>query len=131
MTSKIYAYLGKNQAFVDIPTGPKGSIKVEFKGGDIFNAVSYQLATSKSITDPSMQDAIENSPMFGNTIILYSQNSVDENKVRELEEFPDVTDFASAAALLKSRGAKASQLKSIEGVRTLATNMGVSFPNWN
>ena len=48
---------------------------------------------------------------------------------KEIEVFADVTDKAAAIAILKARGAKATQYATDEGIKKLVKKLGISFPN--
>lgn len=132
MISKVYAYLGKNQASIDIPTGSKGYVKVEFTGGNVNDRFNYSMAKTKPITNPAVQAVIENSPFFGNKIILVSEtDSKAIEEARKVKEHPEITNFAEAVALLKSEyQVKAAQLRSAATVRAQANALNIAFPNW-
>ena len=48
---------------------------------------------------------------------------------KELKEYPDVTNIEEARMVLKSLGAKATQLKE-SAIRKTMDQLGVSFPNY-
>lgn len=130
--TKIYSFLGLNQASIDIPTGPNGSFHIEFTGGNIHDKKTYRPALSKPISDPAMQAVIENCDLFGSKIIVYEKiENEEEGAISEFKAYPEVTDFAGAVSVLKSEyDVKASQLRSVAGVRTLAASLNIEFPNW-
>lgn len=137
MTAKIYAYLGMNQASIDIPVSANGSVHVEFTGGNVNSKVGFRLATTNVILDAGMQEVIEGSPLFGKKIIIFQTTEIEdpkapkEDKEVELTEYPDVVDFTGAVAVLKANyQAKASQLRSVAAVANFARSVGASFPNW-
>jgi len=134
MTSKIYAYIGKNFATIDVYNSRHGRIQISFTGGDMYNKLNYTPAKTKPISDPVLQELIEKSPYFGKNVILYEKYETEEQKSdnEPLTEIAEVTDFVSACEYLKeNHGAKATQLKSPAGVKKLAYSIGISFPNWD
>ena len=133
MTSKIYAFIGKNYATIDVYNSKHGRIQISFTGGDMYNKMNYTPAKTKPISDPVLQELIEQSPFFGKNVILYEKYETAEPKDQTdvLTEVPEVTDFTEACEYMKEKhGAKATQLKSPAGVRKLANSFGISFPNW-
>lgn len=136
MTGKIYAYLGKNAASIDFPTSNdganKGTLHVDFTGGNIIDRKSFALAKSKVITDPVLQMIIEKSPFFGKTVVIADViNYEDAEAEKKEKEYTEVTNFAEACQILKNEyGIKAQQLKSPAGARQLAKSLGIVFPNW-
>lgn len=137
MKAKIYAYLGLNQASIDIPVSANGSVHVEFTGGNVNSRVGFRLATTNVVTDEGMQEVIEGSPLFGKKIIIFQTSELEDPKApkaehpAEITEYPEVTDFTGAVALLKAQyQAKASQLRSVANVTAFAKTVGASFPNW-
>lgn len=132
MTTKVYAFLGRNSASLDFPVAQNGSVKIDFTGGNIYDTKAYAPARTRPISDPAVQAVIENSAYFGKQVILYdSTEHESEDVATKVKEYPDVTNFAEACAVLKSEyGVKAQQLRSPAGVRNLASSLFVAFPNW-
>lgn len=131
-TTKIYAYLGVNQASIDIPVSAKGSVKVDFTGGNIYDRKAYSVATTEAISDPVLQAIIEKSDYFGTRVIIYDIQKQEDSASIEKKEYPDVTSFPEAVNVLKTDyHLKATQLRSPDGVRRVADSLGVVFPNWN
>lgn len=141
MITKVYAIFGRTTANILIPAGDGSAfIKCEFTKGCINGGPNYRPAVyaTNSATE---QDIIENSLLFLNGIIqLYRcygelQESPQKKNVapekKEIAVYEDVTDKESAVQVLKSLGAKATTLASVEKMREFMTNKGISFPNYN
>ena len=141
---KVYGIHGKTTALLRISTrSGKSWIEVEFKRGKLGLGASNQAATF-STADPTQQAIIEDSPMFGGKIKLLRVYRGDSEQIAaplatekpngaEVTKVnvPDVTTREQAITYLKSRGAKATQLRSDEAIVAFAEKIGVSFPNLN
>lgn len=132
METKVYVFVGVNSASIDIPTGPKGSVHIEFTGGNIYDSINYALARTKGITDPAVQAVIENCSLFGTKILLEKVEVVNEGAANKAPtEYPEVTSLHQAMEILKSEyGAKAGQIKGVAAVKSFAQSVNVTFPNW-
>lgn len=155
MLTKIYSYPGIADGEIQIKVG-NALVRVPFTGGHIDrkNARNATYTTS----DPVMQLIIENSHMFGRRIFLdrtYGTAEVkpatttttkkEESPVTEVEEeetdevsssvsiteYPEVTTFDGAVAVLKANGVKAVSLRTKAAARRAAASLGIAFPNYS
>lgn len=149
MTRKIYSYPGISNGEIQIKAG-KALIKVTFSNGYLDKKMNRPATYSTG--DPVMQQIIENSDLFGKRIFLYKEfsdgtpnvqasprmNQANVNKVepaetelKEVVEYPEVTSFEGAVAVLKSLpGVKATSLRTVESALKVAASKGISFPNF-
>ena len=139
---KVYGVHGRTTALVRIPAGSgKAWLEIEFKRGRLGLGKSNQAATY-STADPTEQSIIEDSPYFGGLIKLlrvYGREGSEVSPALATEKpeaaevvltaVPDVTTKEEAVAYLKSKGAKAVQLRDDEAIKRFAAKVGVSFPN--
>lgn len=145
MARKIYSVSGKSSAIYNIPVG-KTFVRVEFSGGNL-DPKYFRKATFQ--TDSKLvQFAIENCGAFGSLIKLerviedetptapieaqkpsVKVEAPAEDATPEDNVYPDVTSVNEMFQVLKSRGAKAMQLKDADTMLVTAKRMGVSFPN--
>ena len=155
MLTKIYSYPGIADGEIQIKVG-NALVRVPFTGGHIDrkNARNATYTTS----DPVMQLIIENSHMFGRRIFLdrtygtaevkpatTSTTKKEESPVTEVEEektdevsssvsiteYPEVTTFDGAVAVLKANGVKAVSLRTKAAARRAAASLGIAFPNYS
>lgn len=158
MLTKIYSYPGIADGEIQIKAG-NALVRVPFTGGHIDrkNARNATYTTS----DPVMQLIIENSHMFGRRIFLdrtYGTAEVkpattttttttkkEESPAAEIEEketggvsssasiteYPEVTTFDGAVAVLKANGVKAVSLRTKAAARRAAASLGIAFPNYS
>lgn len=155
MLTKIYSYPGIADGEIQIKVG-NALVRVPFTGGHIDrkNARNATYTTS----DPVMQLIIENSHMFGRRIFLdrtYGTAEVkpatttttkkEESPATEVEEeetdevsssvsiteYPEVTTFDGAVAVLKANGVKAVSLRTKAAARRAAASLGIAFPNYS
>lgn len=148
---KIYSYPGISSAVINIPVG-RAFVKCKFVDGNP-DARIAKPAVLKT-TSKAVQQIIEHNPMFGKTIFLYAaigEEEVEEEvavpipastpkpaisvapeaSVEEVE-YPEVTNWEEAVALLKSLpGVKAQQLRTVPSAMRVAKAHGVVFPNYN
>ena len=141
---KVYGVLGRTTALVRIPANSgKAYLEIEFKRGRIGYGRNNQAATY-STADKTEQEIIENSPYFGRLIKLLRVYNKDGASVApaaatekaagakvEKTSVPEVTTQEEAVSYLKSKGAKATNLRSAETIKAFADKIGVSFPNLN
>ena len=137
MTTKVYGIYGRTTAELKIPTGSgKAAIVVTFDRGVPNAGPNYRPATF-STSDTLVQEIIEKSPMFGSLYSLYRvyRDPSDEKpapaaaKPKDLEPLDGIATLEEAVAYLKSKGAKATNLKDADSITKFATKIGVSFPN--
>ena len=141
---KVYGIHGRTTALIRIPAGSgKAWLELEFRRGRLGLGKSNQAATY-STADPTEQAIIEDSPQFGGLIKLmrvYGEQGAEvapalaTEKPEAVEvtftEVPEVTTKEQAVAYLKTKGAKATQLRDDEAIKRFAAKIGVSFPNLN
>ena len=141
---KVYGIHGKTTALLRIPArSGKAWIEVEFKRGRLGLGASNQAATF-STADATQQAIIEDSPLFGNKIkLLRVYRGGNEQIAAPLAtekptgaeitkvNVPEVETREQAIAYLKSKGAKATQLRDDEAIKKFAEKIGVIFPNLN
>ena len=136
MTTKVYGIHGRSSAILRIPTGSgKAEFKAEFENGLPGAGANYRPATFSS-SDPIVQRIMETSPHFGKTYFLYRVWH-EENKATptakprptQIESLEGIATKEEAVAYLKSKGAKAVNLKDEESILKFAEKIGVSFPN--
>ena len=144
MALKIYGIHGRSTAVIRVPAGDgKAYLEVEFTKGRPTPGGNYKPAVY-STNDKTEQSIIEHSPYFGGTIKLiqvYGNDSdaaapapapaVEAPKAAEPKVYPDVETYEQAVVVLKSLGAKATQLRSTDAIRKFMSTMNVSFPNYN
>lgn len=142
MALKIYGIHGRSTASIRVPAGDgKAYLICEFTKGRPTPGANYKPAVYAT-SDTTEQSIIEHSPYFGGIIKLMevyatadTKNSApimkEENPRAEAKVFEDVTTYEQALTVLKSLGAKATQLRSIDAVKRLMANLNVSFPNYN
>lgn len=155
MLTKVYSYPGIADGEIQIKVG-NALIRVPFTGGHIDrkNARNATYTTS----DPVMQQIIEGSHMFGRRIFLDRTYGTAEAKpsnttvVKKVEtpgieeqsdiedeipsvmgktEYPEVTTFDGAVAVLKANGVKAVSLRTKTAARRAAASLGIVFPNYS
>lgn len=138
---KVYGIAGRTCADITISAG-KATLQIEFTKGCL-DRKNYRPATY-STGDPVIQMMIENSRLFGSLIRIhrtYGDESskvpsgaacaAEENEPAPLQSFPDVTDFEEVVETLKSLGAKATNLKTVDGIRKFMTAKNIEFPNYS
>ena len=152
--TKVYSYPGLTAGIITIPVG-RTAIKIEFSKGYFDKKLRKPALYSTS--DKVEQQIIENSPLFGKRIFLYStygqpEEVVEERKVqtpadapsqtsanapsqtpavKETTEYPEVTTYEDAIAVLKGiEGVKATQLRSRVSAKSVAEVHGIIFPNF-
>ena len=139
---KVYGIHGRTTALIQVPTASgKSFIEVEFKRGRLGLGKSNKAATF-STGDRTVQNIIEDSKYFGNLIKLmqvYDEGGKEvaaplatekpEAAEVQLTAVPEIKTKEEAVAYLKSKGAKATQLRSDDGIKKTAELLGVSFPN--
>ncbi len=137
---KVYGIAGRTCADITIRAG-KATLQIEFTKGCL-DRKNYRPATY-STGDPVIQMMIENSPLFGNLIRIHRIYGGESPKASEetayasaerdtpvLQSFPDVTDFEGVVETLKSLGAKATNLKTVDGIRKFMVAKNIEFPNY-
>ena len=139
---KVYGIHGRTTALIRIPAGSgRAWLEIEFKRGRLGLGKSNTAATY-STADPTEQAIIEDSPQFGGLIKLmrvYGEAgrevaaplATEKPEAAEVQllAVPEVTTKEQAVAYLKSKGAKATQLRDDEAIKRFADKIGVSFPN--
>ncbi len=144
MLTKIYGIYGRTTAVVNIPTGKgKAQINVTFDRGVPNPGPNYRPATF-STSDPVVQEIMENCSLFNKMYTLYrvygkttggsnekSDNGPVESTPVSLEPMDGIETIEEAIAYLKSKGAKATQLRGNEAIKKYAEKIGVSFPKLN
>lgn len=138
MTTKIYGIYGRTTAMLRIPTGRgKAFVEVTFDRGIPNGGPNYRPATF-STSDPVMQSILESSSLFGSlfTIVRIVRNDggttaakKETEQKKDIESLEGILTKEDAVAYLKSRGAKATQLRSNEAIISYAESIGVAFPN--
>lgn len=137
MTTKVYGIHGRSTAILRIPTGSgKAEFCAEFENGLPGAGANYRPATF-STSDPVIQSIMERSPHFGRTYMLYKVwnepevggKAVKKEKPGQIEPLDGIVTKDEAIAYLKSKGAKAVNLKDDESILKFAEKIGVSFPN--
>lgn len=154
--TKVYGIYGRTTVELSIPVG-KATLPLLFERGclDRKNFRPAVFMTSK----PAIQDMIENSPLFGSTIVLVRTYGSDEQKAAPVKEekkpavirkparraasgsagetaddgtaYPDVDSKAAAMAVLKGLGAKADDLLDDDAMKAFMAKENVSFPNFS
>lgn len=154
---KIYGIDNRSTALIRIPAGDgRAWLQCEFTKGRPAKGPNYKPATYASY-DATEQAIIEKSPYFGRLVRLVEiydngpkKSDVVKTQAEPVKEapnepakelakanskepkvYPDVTSYEEAVAVLKSLGAKATQLVSTETIKKCATTKGVTFPNYN
>ena len=136
MTTKVYGIHGRSTAILRIPTGSgKAEFCAEFENGLPGAGANYRPATF-STSDPIIQSIMEKSPHFGKTYVLYrvwqegGKKAVNKApQEQKAEPHEGIVTKEEAIAYLKSKGAKATNLKDDESILKYAEKIGVSFPN--
>ena len=133
---KIYGIHGRTQALIKVPrNNGKAWLECEFKHGRIGAGLGNRPATYPT-SDKTEQNIIEDSPLFGQLIFLYRVAGDDAPKPKdtpaapELEYVTGVTSKEEAVAYLKTRGAKAVNLKDDEAIKKFMAKILVAFPNY-
>lgn len=150
MARKIYSYPGIVAGEIIIKSGSGTKIRVPFANGHLDRKMRRPATFSTS--DPVTQAIIENSYMFNHRIFIErvfedendkkeqpgavkSDEVTDDDVVYELPEateYPEVTTFAEAVAVLKSLpGVKATGLRSLAAAKRTAEANAIIFPNYN
>lgn len=138
MTTKVYGIHGRSSAILRIPTGSgKAEFRAEFENGLPGAGANYRPATF-STADPIVQRIMETSPHFGRTYVLYRVWHEDDGDKAapaakptrtQIEPLEGIVTKEEAISYLKSKGAKATNLKDEESILKYAEKIGVSFPN--
>lgn len=144
---KVYGIAGKTCANIKLSVG-KASLQLEFTKGCL-DRKNYRPATYTT-GDATLQAMIENSPMFGRLIFIHRVylDSADASVKKAAEEtapaasgkaetgakagqvYEDVTTYEEAITKLKSLGAKATNLSSVENIKKYMKNRNIVFPNY-
>lgn len=138
---KVYGIAGRTCAEIRIGMG-KASLQIEFTKGCL-DRRNFRPATY-STGNPVIQAMIENSDMFGSLIKIHriygeeaavqttARGKENPTKVNQNEEkvYPDVTTFEGVVEVLKSLGAKATNLNSMDNIMKFMTNKNIKFPNF-
>lgn len=137
--------MGRTNAELSIRVG-KATLPISFTKGCL-DRKNYRPATFTT-ADPTIQNMIEDSSLFGSVIVLYKVydkggiiDASDYNEPQTVAkpsaitagptEYPEVTTHEQAVTLLKSLGAKASSLVSTEAMQRYMKSHGVVFPNYS
>ena len=140
MATKIYGIFGRTTAILRVPfNGGKAFIEVTFDRGVPNPGPNYRPATF-STTDPVVQEIMEKSPQFNKMFKLYRVYRAEQDNVsataassapvmKDVEPLRGIETKEEAVAYLKSRGAKATNLRDAESILKYAEKIGVSFPN--
>lgn len=149
MTKKTYGIYGYTTAPIRIPAGDGAAyIQVEFKRGCPNNGGANYRPATYTTSDLAEQTIIENSPMFGRLIKLVAVHEiidplhpdavpvvetpkketpkVDEDKTKD---YPEVVTKEEQLEILKSLGAKATNLVDDEAIRKFMEKKKVTFSN--
>lgn len=133
---KIYGIHGRTQALIKFPmNNGKAWLQCEFKHGRIGAGLANRPATYPT-ADITEQNIIEDSPLFGQLVFIYRIAGDDAPKPKdtpaapELEYVSGVTSKEEAVAYLKTRGAKATNLKNDDSIKQFMAKIGVAFPNY-
>lgn len=142
-TTKVYGIYGRTTAVLRVPfNGGKAFMEITFDRGVPNPGPNYRPATF-STSDPVVQKIMEKSTQFNKMYKLYrvyqSEPDVEPTKAEkpakapkiDIEPLDGIQTIEEAIAYLKSKGAKATQLKDNESIKKYATKIGVSFPNLN
>ena len=155
MVTKVYGISGYTTTCLRIPAGDgKAYIECEFTRGCTNGA--YARPATFVTSDKTVQSIIEHSPYFGRMIRLVRVNSDENNAAAPVaaktapivesksaepafkdngketpKEYPDVKTYEEAISVLKSLGAKATQLRTIEAAKKFMSLNNISFPNYN
>lgn len=155
MVTKVYGISGYTTTCLRIPAGEgKAWLECEFTRGCPNGA--YARPATYVTSDKTVQSIIEHSPYFGRMIRLVRVNSDENNAAAPIaakpaavaavkpaepvetnddmaapKEYPDVKTYEEAISILKSLGAKATQLRSIEAAKKYMSQNNVTFPNYN
>lgn len=141
-TTKIYAIHGRTTVVMRVPTGSgKAYYSAEFANGLPDAGPNYRPATF-STSDPLVQKIMESSPFFGKMYVLHriyreksgkpAANTAAAAQIKPtvaLEKLDGIMTKEEAIAYLKSKGAKATDLRSYAAINAYAESIGVSFPN--
>lgn len=145
--TKVYGVQGRTSVELTIPVG-KAKMPIEFTKGCL-DRKNYRPATYTT-DNKAIQDMIEGSPLFGRMIKVYKVYG-DENGTAgasagkkaaaapaktpaptiEPKEYPEVTTLEEVIRILKSLGAKATNLVDEASIKRYMNNKKVSFPNFN
>lgn len=158
MATKVYGISGYTTTCLRIPAGDgKAYLECEFTRGCPNGA--YSRPATYVTSDKTVQSIIEHSPYFGRMIRIIRVSS-DGQKPEpvaaapapaaapikkaapaaegaaaqdpEAEKvYPDVKTYEEAISCLKSLGAKATQLRSVEAAKKFMSQKNVTFPNYN
>lgn len=138
MITKTYGIYGRTTAVLRIPTSKgKAFIEVTFDRGVPNAGPNYRPATF-STSDPVVQAIMEQSSMFGSVYTIYRIMRDDKETAKaapsaapkkNIEPLEGIETKEEAVAYLKSKGAKATNLKDNESILKYAEKIGVSFPN--
>lgn len=148
MATKVYGISGYTTTCLRIPAGDgKAYLECEFTRGCPNGA--YSRPATYVTSDKTVQSIIEHSPYFGRMIRIIRVSS-DGQKPEpvaaapapaaesaaaqdpEAEKvYPDVKSYEEAISCLKSLGAKATQLRSVEAAKKFMSQKNVTFPNYN
>lgn len=136
MTTKVYGIHGRTTAMLRVPTnGGKAFIEVTFDRGVPNGGPNYRPATF-STSDPVVQSILEKSTFFNTMYKLYrivrdepEKAATAAPKKKDIEPLEGIDTKEEAIAYLKSKGAKATNLKDAESILKYAEKIGVSFPN--
>ena len=136
MTTKVYGIHGRTTAMLRVPTnGGKAFIEVTFDRGVPNGGPNYRPATF-STSDPVVQSILEKSTFFNTMYKLYrivrdepEKAASATPKAKDIEPLEGIDTKEEAIAYLKSKGAKATNLKDAESILKYAEKIGVSFPN--
>lgn len=152
--TKVYGIYGYTYATIQVPVGTGAAhLMLEFKNGNPHGGAYYAPAVYVSASKTE-QEMIESSPLFGHKIILYKVYGEPEPEVApaaapqpaaapapapaaeaeapiEYKEYPEVRSIEDARALLKSLGAKATQLAQESSMKKFMEKNHIKFPNFN
>ncbi len=149
MATKVYGIYGRTTVEINLPVG-RATLPLVFERGclDRKNFRPATFMTSK----PAIQAMIENSELYGGTIVLvktYGEESEPASAAEEIpkpaakaakktetaasadaKDYPEVTTKEEAYAVLKSLGAKAVELKDTAAFKAAMNRYGVTFSNF-
>lgn len=132
---KQYGIHGQTQAIINFPINDgKAWFTAEFGRGRI-GAGPLNRPATYTTANPVIQGIIENSKEYGHLIKLVRVSEDSEVKKAAVDNtpalaaHPEIYSKEDAVVFLKSKGAKAVNLKDDESILKYAAKIGVSFPN--
>jgi hypothetical protein len=123
---KEYAIKGVVERFISVPLG-KGTATLHFQGGAIDSALRRD--ATFSTTNPVEQAIVERLPEYKKGVIKLIR-TIGAPEPAKMLRVNEVTTIQQARQYLLDKGVTMDKLQNKADIKACATEMNITFPNW-